>query len=154
MQNRIYKSEMSKAAAKFNLKPKNGLKYLTDKGYLPETPKEARLKGICKFLKTTPSLSATAIGDFLGAEAELNREVLSQYVDELDFTSKDLGFVEALKQLLTGFRLPGEAQQVDRFMEKFGEKLSRDRPDEFGNAEGVYLLSYATLMLQTSVHNP
>jgi brefeldin A-inhibited guanine nucleotide-exchange protein len=39
-------------------------------------------------------------------------------------------------------------------MEKFGEKLSRDRPEEFGNAEGVYLLAYATLMLQTSVHNP
>lgn len=39
-------------------------------------------------------------------------------------------------------------------MEKFGEKLSRDRPEEFGNAEGVYILAYATLMLQTSVHNP
>lgn len=39
-------------------------------------------------------------------------------------------------------------------MEKFGEKLSKDRPEDFGNAEGVYLLSYATLMLQTSVHNP
>jgi len=39
-------------------------------------------------------------------------------------------------------------------MEKFGEKLAKDRPEEFGNAEGVYLLGYATLMLQTSVHNP
>ena len=32
-------------------------------------------------------------------------------------------------------------------MEKFGEKLSRDRPVDFGNAEGIYLLAYATLML-------
>lgn len=39
-------------------------------------------------------------------------------------------------------------------MQKFGEKLSKDRPVEFGNAEGVYILAYATLMLQTSVHNP
>ena len=62
--------------------------------------------------------------------------------------------MDALKHLLQGFRIPGEGQQVDRFMEKFGEKLSRDRPEEFGNAEGVYLLAYATLMLQTSVHNP
>lgn len=154
MQNRIYKSEMAKAASKFNLKPKNGLKYLMDKGYLPKEPKEAQLKGICRFLKGTPAVSATAIGEFLGEDKELNREVLSMYVDELDFTSKDLGFVEALKLLLQGFRLPGEGQQVDRFMEKFGEKLSRDRPEEFGNAEGVYLLAYATLMLQTSVHNP
>ena len=112
------------------------------------------LKGICKFLKGTPALSATAIGEFLGGDAELSREALSYYIDDLDFTSKDLGFVDALKLLLQGFRIPGEGQQVDRFMEKFGEKLSRDRPEEFGNAEGVYLLAYATLMLQTSVHNP
>lgn len=39
-------------------------------------------------------------------------------------------------------------------MEAFGEKLARDRPDEFGNAEGVYVLAYATLMLQTALHNP
>ena len=147
MQNRLYKSEMNKAAGKFNLKPKNGLKYLTEKGYLPKEPKEEMLKGICKFLKGTPALSATAIGEFLGGDAELSREALSYYIDDLDFTSKDLGFVDALKLLLQGFRIPGEGQQVDRFMEKFGEKLSRDRPEEFGNAEGVYLLAYATLML-------
>jgi len=72
MQNRIYKSEMTKAASKFNLKPKNGLKYLMDKGYLTKEAGEAQLKGICSFLKTTPALSATAIGDFLGEEKELN----------------------------------------------------------------------------------
>lgn len=32
-------------------------------------------------------------------------------------------------------------------MEKFGEKLAKDRPADYGNAEGVYLLAYATLML-------
>jgi len=32
--------------------------------------------------------------------------------------------------------------------------MSKDRPLEFGNAEGVYFLAYATLMLQTSIHNP
>ena len=147
MQNRLYKSEMNKAASKFNLKPKNGLKYLTDKGYLAKEPREEMIKGICKFLKETPALSATAIGQFLGEDKELNRDVLSHYVDELDFTSKDVGFVDALKMLLQGFRIPGEGQQVDRFMEKFGEKLSRDRPEDFGNAEGIYLLAYATLML-------
>lgn len=147
MQNRVYKSEMSKAASKFNLKAKNGLKYLQDKGYLAKEPREQMLKGICKFLKETPALSATAIGQFLGEDKELNRDVLSTYIDELDFTSKDIGFVDALKILLQGFRIPGEGQQVDRFMEKFGEKLARDRPEDFGNAEGVYLLAYATLML-------
>jgi Sec7-like guanine-nucleotide exchange factor len=39
-------------------------------------------------------------------------------------------------------------------MEKFGEKFTKDNPDAFGSAECVYLLSYATIMLQTSIHNP
>mmetsp|Transcript_7302 Transcript_7302/g.12330 ORF Transcript_7302/g.12330 Transcript_7302/m.12330 type:complete len:148 (+) Transcript_7302:2409-2852(+) len=145
---------MTKAAGKFNLKPKNGLKYLTDKGYLPKEPREAMLAGICKFFKETQSLNSTAIGQFLGEDKELNRDVLSAYVDEFDFTDPALGFVDAMKLMLSGFRLPGEGQQVDRIMQKFGEKLSEDRPAEFGNAEGVYILAYATLMLQTSIHNP
>ena len=45
MQNRLYKSEMAKAAGKFNLKPKNGIKYLTDKGFLPKEPLEDHVRG-------------------------------------------------------------------------------------------------------------
>jgi len=59
-------------------------------------------------LKNTPSLSVTSIGEFLGEDKELNRDVLSLYVDELDFTNKEIGFVDALKLLLSGFRMPGE----------------------------------------------
>ena len=59
-------------------------------------------------MKNTPSLSVTSIGEFLGEDKELNRDVLSLYVDELDFTNKEIGFVDALKLLLSGFRMPGE----------------------------------------------
>lgn len=97
MQNRVFKSEMSKAASKFNLKPKNGLKYLQEKGYLMPEPHHLYIKGICRFLKETPQLSATEIGKFIGEEKELNRECLSCYIDEFDFTSPDIGFHEALK---------------------------------------------------------
>lgn len=152
-QNRIFKSEMTKAAGKFNLKPKNGVKYLIDKGYLPKEQNEEQIKGIVKFLKTTPALSATSIGEFLGESKDLNKEVLQAYINEFDWGDKEITFVGALKQFLQGFRIPGEGQIVDKFMEIFGEKLAKDRPEEFGNAEGVYILSYATLMLQTSIHN-
>ena len=67
---------MVKAAQKFNLKPKTGLKYLTDKGLLPAEDGEERVKSICKFLKGTPSLSPTIIGQFLGEDGkgkELNK---------------------------------------------------------------------------------
>ena len=38
-------------------------------------------------------------------------------------------FVPALKKLLSGFRLPGEGQIVDRMMEKFGEKFVSCNPN-------------------------
>lgn len=72
MQNRVFKSEMSKAAGKFNLKPKNGLKYLQEKGYLVSEPRELQIKQICRFLKETPALSATTIGEYLGGGDQFN----------------------------------------------------------------------------------
>ena len=72
-----------------------------------------------------------------------------------------MDFVHALKLVLQGFRLPGEGQIVDRIMEKFGEKFCNDNPDscdggvqEGMSSECVFLLSYATMMMQTSLHNP
>lgn len=59
-----------------------------------------------------------------------------------------------MKLMLSGFRLPGEGQKVDRIMEKFGDKFVQDNPVKYGSAECIYLLSYATMMLQTSIHNP
>ena len=39
------------------------------------------------------------------------------YVDLFDF--KEMNFLTALRLLLSRFRLPGEAQKIDRIMEKF-----------------------------------
>ena len=47
-------------------------------------------------------------------------KVMYSYVDLLDFTDKDL--ISALRQFLEGFRLPGEAQKIDRLMEKFASR--------------------------------
>ncbi len=48
----------------------------------------------------------------------------------------------------------GEAQQIDRVMEKFAERYLRDNPDSFSTADGPYLLSFALIMLNTDAHNP
>lgn len=50
--------------------------------------------------------------------------------------------------------MPGEGQKADRIMEKFGEKFHKDNPEIFKTAECVYLLAFATMMCQTSIHNP
>ena len=86
---------MTKAASKFNIKPKNGIKYLTDKGYIPLEPKEDYHKGICKFMKTTRACSASKIGEFLGENKDFNKEVLFTYTDEFDFTDQNITFVDA-----------------------------------------------------------
>ena len=48
------------------------------------------------------------------------------FVDALDFT--ELAFVDALRMFLQSFRLPGEAQKIDRFMLKFAERYVRGNP--------------------------
>lgn len=62
----------------------------------------------------------TQVGEFLGENAKFNKEVMYCYVDQLDFCGRD--FVSALRAFLEGFRLPGEAQKIDRLMEKFAAR--------------------------------
>jgi hypothetical protein len=58
-------------------------------------------------------------------------------------------------------RLPGEAMQIDRIMEKFAEKYFRDNQkfqdaegkQYFSNADSVFTLAFATIMLATDRHN-
>ena len=48
----------------------------------------------------------------------------------------------------------GEAQKIDRIMEKFAERFVRCNPGAFANADGAYLLAFALIMLNTDAHNP
>ena len=48
------------------------------------------------------------------------------YVDHFDF--KGLQFVAAIRMFLGGFRLPGEAQKIDRLMEKFAARYCECNP--------------------------
>jgi brefeldin A-inhibited guanine nucleotide-exchange protein len=150
--NRLLKSNINKAASKFNLKPKKGIEYFLDFNNAKNIDYQEKLDLIVNFLKTTPTLDKTAIGDYLGEDIEINKDVLYRLIEQMEFKEKP--FVPSLKVLLAGFRLPGEGQKVDRIMEKFGEKYVKDNPETFGSSECVYLLSYATMMLQTSIHNP
>ena len=60
------------------------------------------------------------IGDYLGDPDNFNKEVMCAYVDQMDFSEMD--FVPALRLFLEGFRLPGEAQKIDRLMEKYASR--------------------------------
>uniref|UniRef100_A0A1A9UYX6 PH domain-containing protein n=1 Tax=Glossina austeni TaxID=7395 RepID=A0A1A9UYX6_GLOAU len=57
-------------------------------------------------------------------------------------------------QFLWSFRLPGEAQKIDRMMECFAQRYCQLNPDIFTNTDTCYVLSFAIIMLNTSLHNP
>ena len=76
------------------------------------------------------------------------------YVDMLDFKNKDL--VQALRLFLEGFRLPGEAQKIDRLMEKFASRYCACNPSQklFASADTAYVLAFSIIMLTTDLHSP
>ena len=63
-------------------------------------------------------------------------------------------YILRFRQFLWSFRLPGEAQKIDRMMESFAQRYCQLNPDIFNNSDTCYVLSFAIIMLNTSLHNP
>ena len=59
----------------------------------------------------------------------------------------------AIRLYLESFRLPGEAQKINRIMESFGKHYHEQCPDLFKNADSVYILGYSVILLNTDQHN-
>jgi len=142
------KVELQIGINKFNMKPKRGIEYLKQNGFLNDDP--ASLATL--FQNTELGLDKTAIGDYLGEDKPFNKNALHALVGGLDFKGQSLD--GSLRHFLSFFRLPGEAQKIDRMMEKFAEKYCNDNPDRFANADCAFVLSFSLIMLQTDLHNP
>ncbi|KAH0587527.1 hypothetical protein H2248_006309 [Termitomyces sp. 'cryptogamus'] len=143
------KTTLLEGIKKFNFKPKRGIQFLIETGFIPtNTPAD-----IARFMLTTDGLSKSMIGEYLGEGADENIAIMHVFVDQLDF--KDLAFVDALRVFLQSFRLPGEAQKIDRFMLKFAERyIAGNAKTIFANADTAYVLAYSTIMLNTDAHSP
>lgn len=146
-QRRAYKLELQEGIALFNRKPKKGIEFLINANKVGNTPEE-----IAAFLKNASDLNKTLIGDYLGEREELSLKVMHAYVDSFDF--QNMEFDEAIRTFLQGFRLPGEAQKIDRIMEKFAERYCKCNPKVFTSADTAYVLAYSVIMLNTDAHNP
>uniref|UniRef100_A0A8C4HT96 ADP-ribosylation factor guanine nucleotide-exchange factor 2 (brefeldin A-inhibited) n=1 Tax=Dicentrarchus labrax TaxID=13489 RepID=A0A8C4HT96_DICLA len=133
----------------FNKKPKRGIQYLQDQGMLGVTAED-----IAQFLHQEDRLDTTQVGEYLGENIKFNKEVMYCYVDQLDFCGRD--FVSALRAFLEGFRLPGEAQKIDRLMEKFAARYLECNQGQtlFASADTAYVLAYSIIMLTTDLHSP
>uniref|UniRef100_A0A8B9HL55 Cytohesin 3 n=1 Tax=Astyanax mexicanus TaxID=7994 RepID=A0A8B9HL55_ASTMX len=132
---------------KFNMDPKKGIQFLLDNDLLQHTPDD-----IAQFLYKGEGLNKTVIGDYLGERDDFNIKVLQAFVELHEFA--DLNLVQALRQFLWSFRLPGEAQKIDRMMEAFASRYCQCNPGVFQSSDTCYILSFSIIMLNTSLHNP
>ncbi|KAK4183415.1 hypothetical protein QBC35DRAFT_456308 [Podospora australis] len=141
------KTALAQAVDAFNYKPKNGIKRLLRDGFIPSDKPE----DIARFLMSEDRLDKAQIGEYLGEGDQKNIDVMHAFVDLMDFTKKR--FVEALREFLQSFRLPGEAQKIDRFMLKFANRYITGNPNAFANADTPYVLAYSVIMLNTDLHS-
>nr|XP_027108154.1 brefeldin A-inhibited guanine nucleotide-exchange protein 2 [Coffea arabica] len=146
-QRRAYKLELQEGISLFNRKPKKGIEFLINANKVGNSAED-----VATFLKNASGLNKTLIGDYLGEREDLSLKVMHAYVDSFDF--QGMQFDEAIRVFLQGFRLPGEAQKIDRIMEKFAERYCKSNPTVFTSADTAYVLAYSVILLNTDAHNP
>ena len=89
-------------------------------GLLSDDPKE-----IATFLFNLQGLDKAKLGEFLSEEGSF--EILGAFVRLIDFTHVDFDLV--LRKFLFCFRMPGEAQKIDRCMKNFASHYFSYHPN-------------------------
>ncbi|KAJ3476149.1 hypothetical protein NLI96_g11367 [Meripilus lineatus] len=143
------KTTLLEGVKKFNFKPKRGIQFFLETGFIPSPAPQ----DVARFLLETDGLSKAMIGEYLGEGDDINVATMHAFVDLLDLGNQP--FVDALRNFLQAFRLPGESQKIDRYMLKFAERyVASNASTPFANADTAYVLAYSTIMLNTDAHNP
>ncbi|KAL4872680.1 hypothetical protein BDV12DRAFT_161990 [Aspergillus spectabilis] len=135
-------------AQKFNEDPKGGIAYLASHGIIenPDDPVQ-----VARFLKGTTRLSKKVLGEFISKRS--NEALLSAFVDQLDFSGKTV--VDGLRELLGAFRLPGESALIERIITTFSEHyIDKAQPSAVADKDSLFVLTYAIIMLNTTLYNP
>lgn len=166
---------MHRGAMLFNKKSKEGIKFLINEGILP-TPTSP--KDLAEFLRQgiVVGLDKVAVGTYLGEAGKapvagksphdcerdwFHKETLKEYCALFRFEHQSL--LDGLRMFLSSFRLPGEAQQIDRILQAFAESCGKQCLEGrelgfFSNdpkkaADAAYLLAFSLIMLNTDLHN-
>ena len=162
-------------AVKFNQKPKSCIEHLSEymdilsepnnkphnvvnqqsDSSTPLDPEEQLVNVIVEFLHNHGThLNKTKTGEFISEPDELNLKILTKFIQQFHFV--DMEFDVALRTFLGKFRLPGEAQKIDRIMEKFAHRYYEENQHHniFPTEDQAYLLAFSLIMLNTDLHNP
>ncbi|XP_018044989.1 PREDICTED: IQ motif and SEC7 domain-containing protein 1 isoform X6 [Atta colombica] len=135
----------------FNKKPERGISYLIRRGFLENSP-----QGVARFLISRKGLSKQMIGEYLGnLQNTFNMAVLECFSQELDLSGMQVDV--ALRKFQAYFRMPGEAQKIERLMEVFSQRYCQCNHDVISrlrSADTVFVLAFAIIMLNTDLHTP
>jgi hypothetical protein len=126
------KMTLEQGIAAFNKSPLKGVALLQACGAVGPAASD-----VARFLHATPGLDKHLIGEVLGHHEDEQVAVMHAYVELLAFHATP--FDQALRLFLAGFRLPGEAQKIDRLMEKFAARFCEDHPGRFKSVDTAYV---------------
>ena len=126
---------------------------------------ESRRWPAATWLHRTPGLDMGILGELLGRPDQV--PLMRAYIQRLNL--KGLNLERAMRLLLSGFRLPGEAQKIDRILEAFAQHWHATTLGESAAAgssaadaaaptgmscDTAYIVCFALIMLNTDLHNP
>ena len=143
------KQRIAVAVDHFNRDFKKGFQYLRSIRLFPE---ENNADVIAKFLRVCPNLNGHIMGDMLGDCDPFYQEILECFTETFDFSGKTID--AALRMYFDVFKVPGEAQKVDRVLSKFSKVFYDYQDGTFKNEDSVHILAYSIIMLNTDLHKP
>ncbi|XP_066158625.1 IQ motif and SEC7 domain-containing protein 1 isoform X4 [Euwallacea fornicatus] len=135
----------------FNKKPEKGVAYLIRRGFLENSP-----QGVARFLISRKGLSKQMIGEYLGnLQSPFCMAVLECFAAELDLSGMQVDV--ALRKFQQHFRMPGEAQKIERLMEVYSQRYCQCNVDvvaRLRSPDTIFVLAFAIIMLNTDLHTP
>ncbi len=138
---------------------KKGIDYLIAKNLLTRSPKH-----VSSFLRVhQSSIDPVILGEYLGEggidgiDKDYWNLIRFYYVRAVSFVGMNIE--RALRHFLSncGFRLPGEAQRIDRVISTFSQCYWEDNAGDISNCpfqdqDTCFLVSFAIIMLNTDLH--
>ncbi|MEZ0274515.1 MAG: Sec7 domain-containing protein [Roseimicrobium sp.] len=140
----------------FNQKPKDGIKLIKDLcGEQGLSDAETQQQIAAFLVSNKENLDLAGVGDYLSGPEPENQAVLKEFTGHLAPNMKGMEYTEALREYLGAFKLPGEAQKIDRLVNAFGNAYMQQNPKSgIANEDAAYVLSFQAIMLATDAHNP
>lgn len=96
--------------------------------------------GVAKFLISRKGLSRQMIGEYLGMiQQTFNMTVLDSFCEELDLSGTAVDV--ALRKFQSYFRMPGEAQKIERLMQAFSQRYAKCNPEVISKLKSAETVS-------------